>query len=86
MIPNIKVKINVVLIEKGVEELKSISIECPNFYKISDLIRQGVDLFNEQFVQEKSKYRFTQIYKNFFFKPSKKNGQPKTDVPSNFLN
>ena len=62
--------------------MKYINIEIPSFFKISDLIRQSVDLFNNLFLDEKSKYRLSQQYSHFFLKPSKKTGKPNLDMPS----
>lgn len=75
-------KINILLNYKGNEEIKDIKMEIPSFYKISDLVRQSVDLFNNLFVEEKSVFRLAQNYNNFILKPSKKTGKPDMDMPS----
>ena len=68
------------------EEIKSINVEIPGFYKISDLIRQSVDLFNNLFVEEKSVFRLSQQYSHFSLKPSKRTGKPNLDMPSKKIN
>lgn len=87
MIEQIKIKINLMINNNSKPEesdIYSINIEIPSFFKISDLVRQCVDLFNDKFIKEKSMYRLNQQYKNYFLKPSKKTGRPDINMPSNF--
>jgi len=64
------------------EEVKSIIMEIPSFFKISDLIRQSIDLFNSRFMEEKSICRLSTQFSNYFLKPSKKTGKPNLGLPS----
>jgi len=82
----IKIKVNILVHYKENEEIKSINVEIPGFYKISDLIRQSVDLFNNLFVEEKSVFRLSQQYSHFSLKPSKRTGKPNLDMPSKKIN
>lgn len=82
MFTQINIKLNVMLRYKENEELKSLSLQLPNYWKVSDLIREAVDLYNKKFVEEKSRFRFNQAYSNYVLKPSKKSGKPDNDMPS----
>lgn len=64
------------------EEVESINMEIPSFFKISDLIRQSIDLFNSRFMEAKSMFRLSTQFSNYFLKPSKKSGKPNLDLPS----
>jgi hypothetical protein len=48
------------------------------------MIKMSINLFNDQLIKCNSNLRFKAAYDEYALKPSKKDGKPKTDMPSNF--
>ncbi len=77
-------KINIITkFDKEKTVLSSFTIEIPGDRKIKNLIEISRDKFNEYFHEKGMKLMLVNKPKNNFeLRPSKKNGQPKLDLPS----
>ena len=64
------------------ENVKKINILCSENANFHELVRRAIKEYNKQFTEEKVDFRLKEEPEKFAFKPSKKNGFPKTDYPS----
>ncbi len=62
--------------------LSSFSTEIPRNTSIKNLIDLSIDKFNEYFREKGMTMILIKNLKNYELRPSKKNGQPKMDLPS----
>lgn len=68
------------------DELFNITIHVSNNMRIRELIKTAVNTFNTLFSNYKILYNLREEYKSYNLKPSKKNGHPKSYLPSNYCN
>jgi hypothetical protein len=84
------IKVNVIISNKQDRQkvlIKSISLKISNKITISELIKKSIYIFNDMFYSERLPYQFNVTSTSYTIKPSKKNGQPKEDLPSKmFIN
>ena len=64
------------------EGIKSINLLVSNQSKIENVIERAIKEFNNNFEKENVLFRLKKDICNYCLKPSKKNGFPKTDMPS----
>ncbi len=64
------------------EGIKNINLLVSNQSKIEKIIERAIKEFNNNFEKEKVLFRLKTDICNYSLKPSKKNGFPKTDMPS----
>lgn len=77
------VKISIITkIDKDSNILSSFSSEIPGDTRIKKLIELSIDKFNEYFREKGMNILLINNLKNYELRPSKKNGQPKMDLPS----
>lgn len=85
----IEIKINLIIKNKlnkssnFHEELFFLNLKANEKTKISEIILKSVDSFNEKFKNENFIYLLNHNYSNYQMRPSKKNGNPKSDIPGN---
>jgi hypothetical protein len=78
---NINIKVNFNL-EQNPNFRTSILLSVSENFKISGIIKIAVDKLNTILYNEKMNYRLVENYDKYEIKPSKKNGEPKLDLPS----
>lgn len=81
---NLDIRINALIKMKKEEILKTIVVKITNKITIRDLLKESVDMFNNLFYKENVPYEFKNELKLYSLKPSKKNGKPQNDFPSNY--
>jgi hypothetical protein len=64
------------------EGIKSINLLVSNQSKIENVIERAIKEFNNNFEKENVLFRLKKDICNYCLKPSKKNGFPKSDMPS----
>ena len=64
------------------EGIKNINLLVSNQSKIENIIERSIKEFNNNFEKENVLFRLKKDICNYCLKPSKKNGFPKTDMPS----
>ena len=64
------------------EGIKNINLLVSNQSKVENIIERALNEFNNNFQKEKVLFRLKNEITNFGLKPSKKNGFPKSDMPS----
>lgn len=64
------------------EGIKNINLLVSNQSKIENIIERSIKEFNNNFEKENAFFRLKKDICNYCLKPSKKNGFPKTDMPS----
>ena len=77
------IRINIELPEGELMIIKSFNIKITNLVTISELLAQALDHFNETFSNSGLSYQLSKDLKNYHVRPSKKNGKPDLDLPSN---
>ncbi len=60
----------------------SVLLNIPEYNKISEIIKIAVNKLNTILYNEKLNYQLIENYENYEIKTSKKNGDPKLDLPS----
>ena len=74
------ITVNLVIIS---ERTSSVSLILNNSSKMSTVIEKAINQFNMKFKEEKMLFKLKTEYERYALKPSKKkNGFPKTDMPS----
>ncbi len=70
---------------KNKTEIFSFNLSVSLKYKIKDLIEYSIDKFNEVFLKYSLPFKLNNDSSLYSIKPSKKNGEPKADLPSKTL-
>ena len=79
---SIKVKLNLIFFQEKRQIMKFVNVEIQENFRIEDLIKQGLELFNQIFLEEKNNYTFNvTCLDNYQLRSSKKSGKPDYDLP-----
>jgi hypothetical protein len=66
------------------DSLNSLNLKMSVNYTVEKLIEISVDKFNKNFKENKIMFCLNENSNKYDLKPSKKNGEPKTDLPGKF--
>ncbi len=76
------VRINIIINDNFTPYLKYVDVIISNKITMRELLSQSINMFNDKFLNEGLPFELSQDVSSYVLKPSKKSGNPDTDLPS----